>query len=245
MASVNRACYVMSQGRSHARIAMYFPSLSFWYGDFKLDKVMWTLAQQLLEQQHDFDFVDDEAIAKIMTLKDGLFTNLSGQSYQAVILPSVSAISRMALDRLKVFAQGGGKVVIIGDEPKLVVDKSFMAALAPKDLSWTIKENDIELTDKVMAALPAPAATLDTACSDLKVMHKRWQDADVYFLFNEIKEPLTRTITLTGKGAVQQWMTQTGRIKTVPAVVISESKIQLKLEFEPYEAKLLVIGPEL
>jgi hypothetical protein len=40
-------------------------------------------------------------------------------------------------------------------------------------------------------------------------------------------------------------VTQTGRTKTVPAVVVSESKIQLKLEFEPYEAKLLVIGPEL
>jgi hypothetical protein len=86
---------------------------------------------------------------------------------------------------------------------------------------------------------------LEQPCSNLKVIHKRWQDADLYFLFNEIKEPLKRTITLTGKGAVQQWVTQTGRTKTVPAVVVSESKIQLKLEFEPYEAKLLVIGPEL
>jgi len=245
MASVNRACYVMSQGRSDARIAMYFPSLSFWYGDYKPNKIMWTLTQQLMEKQRDFDFVDDEAVAEIMKLKDGSFTNLSGQSYQAVILPSVSAISRSALERLQAFAQGGGKVVIIGDEPKLVVDKSFMAALAPKDLSWAVKEKNIELTDKVMAALPAPDVTLDKPCSVLKVMHKRWQDADVYFLFNEIKEPLKRTITLMGKGTVQQWVTQTGRIKTIPADASSEGRIQLNLEFKPYEAKLLVIGPPL
>jgi hypothetical protein len=86
---------------------------------------------------------------------------------------------------------------------------------------------------------------LEQPCSNLKVIHKRWRDADVYFLFNEIKEPLTRTTTLMGKGTVQQWVTQTGRIKTVPADVISEGRIQLNLEFKPYEAKLLVIGPAL
>lgn len=245
MASVNRACYVMSQGRSDARIAVYFPSLSFWYGDFKPDKIMWTLTQQLMERQRDFDFVDDDAVSEVMALEDGSFTNLSGQGYQVVILPSVSAISKTALDRLKVFARGGGKVIIIGDEPKLVVDKSFMAALAPQNLSWTVKEKNVELTDKVMAALPAPDVALEQPCNDLKVMHKRWQDADVYFLFNEIKEPLTRTTTLMGKGTVQQWITQSGRIKTVPADVTSEDKIQLNLEFKPYEAKLLVIGPAL
>jgi hypothetical protein len=199
-----------------------------------------------MEQQRDFDFVDDEAVAEIMTLKDGSFNNLSGQSYQVVILPSVSAISKTALNRLKVFSQSGGKVIIIGDEPKLVIDKSFMTALAPDDLSWAVKEKNIEFTDKVKAALPVPDVTLDKHCSDLKVIHKRWQDADVYFLFNEIKQPLNRTITLMGKGTVQQWVTQTGRIKTVPAVVTSDKgKIQLNLEFELYEAKLLVIGPEL
>lgn len=206
---------------------------------------MWTLTQQLTERQRDFDFIDDEAVAEIMKLKDGSFTNLSGQSYQAAILPSVSAISRTALDRLQAFAQGGGKVIILGDEPELIVDKSFMTALTPKDLSWAVKEKNVELTDKVMAALPAPDVTLDKPCSVLKVMHKRWQDTDVYFLFNEIKEPLTRTMTLMGKGTVQQWVTQTGRIKTIPADASPEGKIQVNLEFKPYEAKLLVIGPSL
>ena len=109
MASVNRACYVLSQGRSDARIAVYFPSLSFWYGDYKPDKVMWTLTQQLIERQRDFDFVEDEAVAEVMTLKDGSFTNLSGQSYQIVILLSVSAISKIALDRLQAFVPGRRK----------------------------------------------------------------------------------------------------------------------------------------
>jgi hypothetical protein len=126
-----------------------------------------------------------------------------------------------------------------------VVDKSFMAAMAPEELSWTVKEKNIEITEQVKTVLPAPDLTLDQPCSDLKVMHKRWHDADVYFLFNEIKEPIVRAVTLKGTGTVQQWVTRAGRVKTVPAVVTSDGKIQLNLAFEPYESKLLVIGPEL
>ena len=245
MTAVRRACYAMSHGRSAAKIAVYFPSLSFWYGDYVPDKAMWALAQRLLEDQRDFDFVDDEALAQTMTLADGRFTNLSGQSYRAVILPSVSAISKAALDRLQTFSRAGGAVIIMGDEPSLLVGKSFMAAQAPGDLSWTIRESAIELTDKVKAALPAPDVVLEPACADIKVMHKQWRDADVYFLFNEIKGPLTRKVTLAGKGTVQHWATQTGRIETIPAAVSEPGKIRLSLEFEPYEAKLLVIGPRL
>ena len=54
-----------------------------------------------------------------------------------------------------------------------------------------------------------------------------------------------RKATLAGKGTVQHWLTQTGRIETVPAVVSEPGKIRLSLEFGPYEAKLLVIGPRL
>jgi hypothetical protein len=242
MAAVRRACYAMSHGRSAAQIAVYFPSLSFWHGDYEPDKAMWALAQQLLEDQRDFDFVDDEAVARTMTLADGHFTNLSGQSYRAVILPSVSAISKAALDRLRTFAQAGGAVIIMSNEPSLLVGKSFMTAQSPGDLSWTVRESAIELTGKVKAALPAPDVVLEPACADIKVMHKQWRDADVYFLFNEIKEPLTRKVTLAGKGTVQHWVTQTGRIETIPAAVPEPGKIRLSLEFEPYEAKLLVIG---
>jgi hypothetical protein len=245
MAAVRRACYTMSHGRSVASIAVYFPSLSFWYGDYEPDKVMWTLARQLLEQQRDFDFVDDEALARIMTLREGSFINLSGQSYRAVILPSVSAISKAALDRLGVFARAGGQVIVIGREPSLVVDKSFMAAQAPQDLSWAVHEGAVELSDKVKAALPAPDVVLKQPCADLKVIHKQWQDADVYFLFNEIKEPLIRQVTLDGKGTVQQWITRSGQIETISSEVSEPGKVQLSLEFGPYEAKLLVIGPAL
>ncbi len=245
MASVNRACYVMSQGRSDACIAVYFPSLSFWYDDYEPDEAMWTLARQLSECQRDFDFVDDESLAKTMSLKKGRFTNLSGQSYQAVVLPSISAISKGALDRLQAFAKGGGKVIVVGKTPSLVVDESFMKAQAPNDLSWAVRESAVELTGKVKAALPAPDVVLDRPCGDLKVMHKRWKNADVYLLFNEVKEPLSRQVTLAGKGTVQHWITRTGRIETIPATTAGPGKMEMSLAFAPYEAKLLVIGPAL
>jgi hypothetical protein len=49
---------------------------------------------QLLEHQRDFDFVDEQALSSLLALEGGTFRNLSGQRYRAVLISSVSAISR-------------------------------------------------------------------------------------------------------------------------------------------------------
>jgi len=64
--------------------------------------------------------------------------NLSGQGYKTVIIPSVTAISKKAMDRLQAFAKAGGCVVFLGEGPSLVVDKTFLKAGQPVDLSWAI-----------------------------------------------------------------------------------------------------------
>ena len=239
--AANRACYVMSQGRSDTRIAIYFPSMDLWYGDNQADRTQWALAQELLEHQRDFDFVDDDAFAEVLTLKDGQFVNLSGQAYQTVILPNVTAITQAALDRLQAFAQAGGQVVIIGELPTMVVKDSFMKAQAPQDLSWAQQVGEPTFA-AVAEFLPAPNVQLNEPCPDLKVMHKRWQDADVYFMFNEAKESMIRQVTLTGRGEVQEWDTQTGDINPLQ-VSSANAKVQINLEFSPYEAIIIVISP--
>ena len=75
-------------------------------------------------------------------------------------------------------------------------------------------------------------------------MHKKWKDADVYFLFNEIKEPVSRKVTLAGQGTAQHWDTRTGATKSLVGAA-RNGKIVLDLAFEPYEAKLVVLGPAL
>ncbi|MGD8787720.1 MAG: glycosyl hydrolase, partial [Phycisphaerales bacterium] len=180
MAYTNRACYVMSQGKPAAQIAVYFPSMSYWLGDFEADESLMNIARQLLEKQRDFDFVDDESLASTMKLKDGMFTNSSDQDYRAVIIPSVSAISKAALGRLKVFADSGGCVISIGREPSMVVEKTFLTAGGSADLSWAVREPSGEVTERVLKALPKPDVMLIEPCPVVKYIHKRWRDANLY-----------------------------------------------------------------
>jgi len=104
---VHRLSYALSQGSPTARIAVYYPTTSFWLGDAGANTSHLLVARQLMESQRDFDWVDDDSFTDALTLDRGAFRNLSGQRYRAVIVPSVTAMSRVALERLRVFARQG------------------------------------------------------------------------------------------------------------------------------------------
>jgi hypothetical protein len=240
---LNRVCYVLSQGRPAAQIGLYYPTMSLWLGNDEADKDVLTVTQQLLENQRDFDFVDEQAISSLMKIEGNKFTNLSGQSYQAIIVPPITAISKESLDRLKSFAQNGGKVIFLGDEPSLVVEKTFLDAKGPADISWATQESSGQITESVLKALPESDVALSRSCSAIKYLHRRLSDADVYFFFNESDEKQSLTAKLrAAKGQAQIWDPTTGSIKPVAGISVENGLVNLPLEMEPYGTKLIVIG---
>jgi len=242
MAYTNRACYLMAQGKPVAQIAVYFPSMSYWLGDFDADRSLWAMTKELLEHQRDFDFVDDEAFASTLKLENGTFINLSKQSYRAVIIPPVSAISKAALERLKAFADSGGCVISLGKEPTMIVEKTFLEAKGPADVGWSVREPSGEITDRVLKALPKPDVMLSRSCPVVKYIHKRWRDADLYFFFNESTDKQSSSAVLEGSGKVQIWDAASVQIEPLAGASAKDGVVRLTLELEPYEAKIIVIG---
>ncbi len=241
---INRTSYILSQGRPAAQIAMYHPTSSMWLGDDGSNESVLTLTKSLLGYQRDFDFVDEQALTSVLMLKDGALENLSGQRYRAVIVPSVTAISKTALENLREFAKAGGVVVFVGCTPTLIPDKTFLdAAQGPVDLSWALLEPSGELTDRVMNALPQPDVLLNEMCPDIKYTHRKLRDAELYFFFNESPtEKHTRTAVLAGGGQVQIWDGMTGDIKAIEEAKSKSLFATVPLKLEPYETKFIVIG---
>ncbi|MBN2013505.1 beta-galactosidase [candidate division KSB1 bacterium] len=239
---VHRSCYLLSQGRPAADIAVYYPTTSLWLGNEASDKYTLQLMQRLLETQRDFDFVDETALSSAMLLENGLFQNLSGQTYRAVLIPSAVAISKQALVRLQTFAASGGTVVFLGAEPSLIVDKTFRDVVASTDLSWAIHEPSGELTAPVMKALPQPDVALDKTCPAIKYTHRKLADADLYFFFNESTEQQIVKATVTGNGQAQEWDAMTGEIKKIEDAASESEQVTFELELEPYGTKFIVIG---
>jgi hypothetical protein len=243
IAYANRATYLLAQGRPAAQIAVYYPNLSMWLGDSTADTAVLGIMRQLLEHQRDFDFVNEEGFTTALTSEPGALKNLSGQRYRAVIVPPLTAISRLALDRLQTFAKGGGRVIFLDAGPSLVVDRTFVKAGGPPDLAWAVREWSGELSELVMKELPPPDVTFDQPCPPVKYLHRKWRDADLYFFFNESDQPQTRQAVLAGAGVVQVWDANTGVTSLVEgAVAARNGTVRLPLELERYGTKFIVIG---
>jgi hypothetical protein len=243
----NRAGYLMAIGRPAAQVGIYHPGNSIWMGGdaaTEADRSTTKLGWQLFEHQVDWDYFDEQSLSSVATLANGGFTNLSGQTYKAIVFPSMTVITRTGLERLREFAKGGGKVIFVGKTPSLILDKTFMDAKEKPDLSFaTLVEPSGDITPAVLAALPKPDVKVDADFPRLTYTHRQWTDGDLYYFFNESDKSESRMVTVAGHGAAQDWDMGTGEIHPMTGAKADADGVRIPLVLAPYEAKVIVVGP--
>jgi len=243
---VSRAQVLLALGRPVAQVLYFHPTDSMWMNDQESDDVLArptnNVVTQLLEHQIDFDHIDSDELASVLTLNGGTLKNLSGQIYKGVVYPTSLVITKPVLERLRAFAAAGGKVVFVGRTPTMVVDRTFLHAEGPPDLSFATIEPTGDITPRVVAALPLPDVKLDTACPPIKYNHRSYKDGDVYFFFNESDQPQSRTATLAGTGQVQVWDAATGKIQPLEGVGKASGSVAVPLSLAGYETRFIVIA---
>jgi hypothetical protein len=243
----NRAGYLIAIGRPAAQVALYHPGNTIWMNGAnatEADRSTTKLGWQLFEHQVDWDYFDDQSLSSVATLANGGFTNLSGQTYKAIVFPSMTVITRTSLTRLQAFAKQGGKVIFVGKTPTLILDKTFMDAKEKPDLSFaTLIEPSGDITPAVIAALPKPDVKLDSEFQRLTYTHRQFTDGDLYFFFNESDKAEKRMATIAGHGTAQDWDLATGEIHPMLAATAAGDSVTVPLTLGPYEAKVIVVGP--
>ncbi len=239
---INRATYLLSMGRPGCRIGVYFPTLDLWFGDNESNESTLEISRQLMEHQQDFDYVDEQSLSSILSIGRGSMTNLSGQFYEVIIVPSVSVISKASLLKLQNFASAGGKVIFAGKLPELVTEKNFRDAMKPRDLSWAKQVPSGKITEEILRSLPVPDIKIDKFCPEFKYTLRKLKDADLYFFFNEGKEKQSLKITVKGETKPQIWNALTGQIVDLQNVVNGKKVLTFPLSIEPWETKFIFIG---
>ena len=242
---VNRATYLLSQGRPAAQVGVYFPTLSLWYGDNESNTSMLDISRQLTENQIDFDFIDEQALASLLTLENGTLVNLSRQAYKAIIVPSVSVISETTIDKLKRFTDAGGKVIFLGKQPTVMTGRSFTRSQKPGDIPGAKIETTGKLSHDVIDFLPDPDVKTDPASPAVKYLHRKLAAGELYFFFNESTAPVSFNAILNGKGKIHLWDAFTGQIKPLKNTSAGKEKIMVRLELEGWETKFILIKKEL
>ncbi len=181
----DRAGYLMAIGRPAAQVGLYHPGNSIWLGDAEADRSTTKLGWQLFEHQVDWDYFDEQSLSSVAALENGGFNNLSGQTYQAIVVPSTTVITQAGLDRLRAFAAGGGKLIFVGKTPtgpgQDLHGREGEARPELRHADRTFRRHHA----RVLAALPKPDVTLDSPLARLTYTHRNWRDGDMYFFFNE------------------------------------------------------------
>lgn len=239
---INRISYLFSQGMPGAKIALLYPSSSMWYGDNEAIASLLSIARQLMEKQRDFDFVDEQSLGSLLTIRKGSLMNLSGGSYKAIIVPSLTILPDATVARLQQLDKSGVKVIFIGKTPSLTYDKAFRDASAAENFQWSFTEPENKITDKIMELLASPDVRIDKDVAAIKYLHRKLKDADLYLFFNEGIEEQTLKVSLEGSGKAEIWDAYTGHVKSLKGAVNKGGRMEAPLTFGGWETKIIVIS---
>ncbi len=266
---VRRMSYLLSVGQPAASVALFLPSSSMWLGDAAADTAFVSTERLLSEYQIDFDIVNEDALAMDLKAGHGTFETLSGNQYRTVIVPSAAVISEAALDRLRTFAEGGGKVLFLGRTPGLISGRTILDARAATaaDFAWAMVETSAQLPETptppayppaaapapqvfapailtaVKAAVGTPDLWLGTPDTSLRYMKRRLKDSDVYLFFNEGPVATADLITFHHTGQlVEEWDPATGEVAAIVSTRDEEGEtMSVKLKLKPYEMRVLMV----
>lgn len=186
----------MTRGRPRTRVAVIHPIESFWlcYGPMDLNASETKLREQAFESLTtwlsfgtiDFDFIS-ESLLPSQTPLESIRPNapfpVGKCQYEAIIAPNLRTIRTSTLERLKRFAQGGGKVLIAGVQPSLL-DGTTPLGLDPAALNFaTVPWDEHHILSALEPYRDVKISLKEDGSAAQSMLYQLRQDQDEMFLF--------------------------------------------------------------
>lgn len=259
---LGRISFLLRQGKPGNDIAIYLPNddagARFTPGNVSLidalrERLGSNLIPAILESGYGFDFFDDDSLAQVGRVDNGVLT-LGANKYKAVILPNVEQIPAETLNRLLEFARTGGTLIATRRAPSMspgfgakpsdhqrISDLSkrlFDGPAAPGHL--VADENQLAA---VLTAALKPDVALSPAAPDVGFIHRSTADAEVYFVANTSNEPRRAKATFRVEGLNPEWWDpMTGEVRAATVIQRGAKDVSMMLELEPYGSRVLVFS---
>jgi hypothetical protein len=204
------------------------------------DRIGASVIPQVLDAGFGFDFVDDEALK-------------TARPYRAIVLPGVERIPGETLRRLDQFVRSGGALVATRRLPALspgftatdadhaeIREMSRRLFEAPGAAGHFVANEDTELAATLGRVLH-PDVTLSPAAPDVGFVHRRTDNADIYFLANtgNVRHAATATFRVDTSTA-ESWDPMSGRTAPLPAERRTAGGTSVALDLEPYGSRVIV-----
>ncbi len=269
----SRVNYMLTQGKAVRDVAVIHPIESAWgvayqqlidcgWGDFPqgkegdkeqpvitLDENLKKVQQILLEEHFDFEYVDEDILARHGAVKNGRF-NLVKSSYSTVIVPPAYTLRKSTCEMLAKFAEVGGKVIFVEPTPSFVnaekcdciMELVAKCAKVGLDRAELVKALSKDKTIRNIAVKTADGKEYNPC---LYMMRQDKNGRAIVFICHTLqdKDSGAVTVEIPVNGAVQEWDAITGAVYLADAQKTS-SGVKLKTVLHGTGSRIFVVDPK-
>jgi hypothetical protein len=262
-AYLQRVSFLMRQGKPANDIAVYLPNDDAWAHlppgnphliDILRERVGSDLLPAILESGYNLDFFDDGSFKQVGSIaKDSLV--LGQNKYRIVILPYVERIPLDTYRKLEEFVAGGGILIATRRTPSEApgfqatqADRDQIAALSKSLFEGSsarahfVADEKVELRSTLNRLL-TPDVAFSPSVPELGLIHRRTNDAEIYFIANTSNSRHDVKTTFRVQGMKPElWNSFDGTVS--PARVESQSVngTTVSLNLEPYGSRVVVFS---
>jgi hypothetical protein len=233
----------------------------------KIDKKVREISEELYKTGTDLIIADHESIAEADIRESGL--DISGMHIPILILGPTTVIQKTTLQTAKEFYDQGGIILAVGQLPTIAVGQNdtkydiseelqhifgpeYQAAETGAIEGYHINENarggagiladsDTGLTDLVDSQIERDIRVSE---SDIYHTHHRFNDKNMYLLFNTHDKERAVTVKLRAKGQPQLWDAINGDIEQVSEYDYDGTYTVFNLSFAPNGFHVVVVEPD-
>jgi hypothetical protein len=206
---IARLSYLLSLGKPDIRIALYYPVNDIWAGGPEADSVCSSndrLVKVLLENQCDFDFIDDDILENDSVKIVDRHLVVGPMYYNTVCISRNRHMSDKSALKLEQFIASGGKVLWIDGMANT------------KEINGIVTTNLSELP-----SLLTPTVSLESPDVNIRVCKRVLNNGSVYFVTNEDTCPTTCILKFNETLPVVQLDPETGKCQ-IPSHAVRTSK---------------------
>jgi hypothetical protein len=175
----------------------------------------------MFASRREYSYLDSRALIDAMVEKNQLVHG--SLRWKVIILPAVSTLPEAAWQKLEAFIQAGGKVIALEQMPEnsenrfpdVEIKAAFEALFKEKEHAVYLEQGQTDRVEEILESWLDKAVQLEDESLPVRLAHRKIDGRDVIFLLNDSKDVVTTTITLKGRGKVEEWDPATGSIRRV------------------------------
>jgi hypothetical protein len=223
------------------------------------------LTDQLLRTHHDFDYLDEDILARA-EIRDGA-VHVGDEAYELVLVPPMTHVLASTVDALERLVATGGRVLSVIERPSSALADGGLQDVAPRVHALVGEGDRVEhdgggaarfvppgeersletpegrralglAVDAAIGSLIEPEIRIDD--DEVFSLHRRRDDRDVFFVINPTFEPRTARVAIRADAAPELWDPTSGSIAAPPDAATEDGWVSFDLQLPAVGSTLLV-----